>query len=79
LGELPGVGALFRTNKSKQIERELVIIATASLVQPTGDLESIPTPLDSFRSPTRFERLLFGELEGEANTPKLVGDYGYHY
>lgn len=79
LGELPGVGALFRTNKSKQIERELVIIATASLVQPTGDLESIPTPLDSFRSPTRFERLLFGELEGEANTPKLIGDYGYRY
>lgn len=79
LGELPGVGALFRTNKSKQIERELVIIATASLVQPTGDLESIPTPLDNFRSPTRFERLLFGELEGEANTPKLIGDYGYRY
>lgn len=79
LGELPGIGALFRSNKSKQIERELVIIATASLVQPTGDLESIPTPLDNFRSPTRFERLIFGELEGEANTPKLIGDYGYRY
>ncbi|MCU8555936.1 pilus assembly protein N-terminal domain-containing protein [Vibrio vulnificus] len=79
LGELPGVGALFRTNKNQQIERELVIIATASLVQPTGDIESIPTPLDHFRAPTRLERLLFGELEGHTDTPKLIGDYGYRY
>lgn len=79
LGELPGIGALFRSTKTSQIERELVIIATASLVRPVSDLESIPTPLDDFRSPTRFERFIFGEVEGASDTPKLLGEYGYRY
>lgn len=79
LGEIPGLGALFRSTKTSQIERELVIIATASLVKPVSDIESIPTPLGQFRTPTRFERLIFGDLEGAQPIPKLLGDYGYRY
>ncbi len=79
LGDIPGLGALFRTNKTNQIERELVIIATASLVKPVSDIDDIPTPLDNYRTPTRFERLFFGDIHGKEQTPRLLGDYGYQY
>ncbi|WP_087025151.1 type II and III secretion system protein family protein [Thaumasiovibrio subtropicus] len=79
LGELPVVGAFFRKTTTSMVERELVIIATATLVKPVDSIEEIASPLSDFRSPTRLERLLFGKLEGEDESPRLLGQYGHRY
>lgn len=78
LGEIPFLAPFFSTNSYTNAESELVIIATARLVQPTSDAGNIATPLDSFRAPSRFERLFFGKLANK-NETRLFGQYGYNY
>lgn len=78
LGEIPFLAPFFSTNSYTNAESELVIIATARLVQPTSDAGNIATPLDSFRAPSRFERLFFGNLVNK-NETRLFGQYGYNY
>lgn len=45
LGDIPVLGALFRSARWRRQETELVIIVTPRLVQPTRDLASLPQPL----------------------------------
>lgn len=63
LGDLPIIGALFRSVKFQNDETELVIVVTPRLVKPTdGDQVALPT--DAFVPPNPFELLMFGRLEG---------------
>ncbi|WP_269800759.1 type II and III secretion system protein family protein [Psychromonas sp. Urea-02u-13] len=78
LGEIPFLAPFFSTNSYTNAESELVIIATARLVQPTSSAGNLSSPLDSFRAPSRFERLFFGELANK-DKPRLFGQYGYNY
>jgi pilus assembly protein CpaC len=57
LGDLPILGALFRSTKFKRAETELVIIVTPYLVRPVSSQLALPT--DGYRAPNAGE-LIFG-------------------
>lgn len=64
LGEIPVLGALFRSSEFQNDVSELLIIVTPRLVKP---LVAVPTlPTDNFVPPNRTEFLLGGQLEGKA-------------
>jgi pilus assembly protein CpaC len=58
LGELPILGALFRSDAFQRQESELVVIVTPYLVGPTN--HRLATPADGFTPPTDADRYLFG-------------------
>ncbi len=65
LGEVPVLGALFRSTDYQQDRTELVFVITARLVKPIpGAGYQLPT--DKVGIPTRGEVLLGGRLEGAA-------------
>jgi pilus assembly protein CpaC len=64
LGEVPILGALFRSTDYQQDRTELVFVITAHLVKPLPPNYTLPT--DSVVPPSRTELLLGGRLEGRA-------------
>lgn len=60
VGELPVLGALFKSNDFQRGESELVIIVTPYIVQPTSSPQALQTPTDGFRPATDLDRILFG-------------------
>ena len=60
IGEVPVIGALFKSNNFQRGESELVIIVTPYLVQPVSDPADIHAPTDGFRPPNDAERVLMG-------------------
>ena len=85
LGDLPVLGALFRSSGFQKDQTELVIIITAHLVTPAkGHAYALPT--DNVIIPTERELFLYGRTEGGASYggavaevagQKLPGSYGY--
>ncbi len=81
LGDIPILGALFRSTSYTRRQSELVIIITAYLVSPTdGDLLALPT--DRMRIPTEMELFLGGKVEGSTVVRDVArqdfqGSYGY--
>jgi pilus assembly protein CpaC len=63
LGDVPVLGALFRSTDFKRKETELVIVVTAHLVKPARG-GSLALPTDGFIPPTDVDQYLLGELEG---------------
>ncbi len=59
LGDLPILGALFRSTRYRRSETELVIIVTPYLVRPVSGQLALPT--DGFRAPTDVQRVLEGQ------------------
>ncbi|MDX2027910.1 MAG: type II and III secretion system protein family protein [Alphaproteobacteria bacterium] len=55
LGDLPVLGALFRSNRYQNGQTELVIIITPYIVRPTG--EQLALPMDGLSPPSEAERL----------------------
>ena len=64
LGEIPILGALFRSSSFQKSETELVIIVTAHLVKPL-DMAKQTLPTDQYIEPDDFEFYLLGKLEGQ--------------
>jgi pilus assembly protein CpaC len=62
LGELPVLGALFRSNAFQKELSELLFVVTPRLVKPSTLPLALPT--DGFRQPTRSEFFIEGRLEG---------------
>ncbi len=60
LGDVPVVGALFRSNGWKRNQTELVIVVTPYLVQPVSESE-IKLPTDGFNTPNDLERILLNK------------------
>jgi pilus assembly protein CpaC len=60
IGELPVVGALFKSNDFQRGESELVIIVTPYLVQPVDNPADLHAPTDHFRPATDLDRILYG-------------------
>jgi pilus assembly protein CpaC len=60
IGNIPILGALFRSNSFRRNETELVIVVTPYLVKPVN-AGQITLPTDGFRSATTTERVLLGE------------------
>ncbi|WP_051305712.1 type II and III secretion system protein family protein [Desulfogranum mediterraneum] len=73
LGDIPILGALFRSTRYQKDESELVVIVTPHLVKPV-DADEIPLPTDSFQDPTPFELLMLGMLE--KNQARSAGPTG---
>jgi len=67
LGEVPVLGALFRSTDYQQDRTELVFVITAHLVKPLPPNYTLPT--DGLIPPTPVELLLGGKLEGKAVPP----------
>jgi len=88
LGDIPILGSLFQSESFQRNETELVIIATAYLVQPTSTGE-YADPVAGFEPPSDIERILSGKLarvSGKAPADlakpgglRLVGDAGFYY
>ncbi len=70
LGELPVVGALFRSTQFQTDRSELVFVITPRLVKPLPPGYKLPT--DSYVPPTRSELILNGKLEGTRRDEPLV-------
>ena len=67
LGDIPLLGALFRSSEFQSDRSELVFIVTPHLVKPLPDVPRLPT--DAYVEPTRAEFLLRGQHEGVAPAP----------
>ena len=87
IGDVPILGALFRSADYQRSQTELVIIVTAHLVTPTrGDALVLPT--DRIKPPTEKDLFLFGRTAAGTRTPRkgaagevakqdFGGSYGY--
>jgi pilus assembly protein CpaC len=76
LGDVPILGALFRSNDFRQNNSELVIIVTPYVVEPTSTAEQT-TPLDNLREPSDSDRIGFGQTPLTALRPTtLFGQNG---
>lgn len=61
LGEIPMLGALFRSDTFKRNESELVIIVTPYIVRPVSAAK-LAAPTDGLVAPTDRDRLLHGRM-----------------
>ncbi|MEP9395928.1 type II and III secretion system protein family protein [Mesorhizobium sp. KR2-14] len=84
LGQLPVIGALFRSSSYIKNETDLVIIVTPRLVRPTKPGQELANPLDKTRPANDPEFFLLGELEVSKNMIRayetgagVVGPYGH--
>ena len=64
LGEMPIIGALFRSTEFQTDRSELVFVITPRLVKPLPPDYALPT--DNYVPPTRSDMILNGKLEGSA-------------
>lgn len=60
IGDVPIVGALFRSNGWKRNQTELVIMVTPYLVQPVSESD-IKLPTDGYNTPNDLERILMNK------------------
>ncbi|MBN2741437.1 MAG: type II and III secretion system protein family protein [Rhodobacteraceae bacterium] len=87
LGDVPILGALFRSAEFERKQTELVIIVTPHLVSPVrGQALSLPT--DRVKPPTESQLFLYGKVQGKSRKPTkgpaaevakqdFSGSYGY--
>ena len=71
LGEIPVIGALFRSTDFQNDRTELVFVVTPRLVKPLPANYRLPT--DGYREPNRKELFIDGKLEG-SNKPAESSD-----
>jgi pilus assembly protein CpaC len=82
VGDIPIIGALFRSADYQRSQSELVIIVTPHLVTPTSG-QALALPTDRVRLPSEREFFLFGETSrpagaaGEVARQDFSGSYGY--
>ncbi len=86
LGDVPVLGALFRSADYRRRQTELVIIITAHLVTPTRG-EALALPTDRIRPPSETDLFLFGRIARtdrsksqaarEVAQQGFSGSYGY--
>ncbi len=83
LGDIPVLGALFRSAQFESKQTELVIIVTAHLVTPTRG-EALALPTDRVRPPSERDLFLNGRVSapttgaaGEVARQDFSGSYGY--
>lgn len=69
LGDIPVLGALFRSSEFREDQTELVIIVTPYTVKGTTDTE-LATPVDYYQPANDLERILLGKLYRETIVPE---------
>ena len=68
LGDIPLLGALFRSTEFQKDQTELLFIITPRLVKPLPADYALPT--DAYKEPSRADALLNGSLEAGKEEPK---------
>jgi pilus assembly protein CpaC len=63
LGEIPIIGALFRSSDFQNDRTELVFVVTPRLVKPLPAVGALPT--DNYKDPSRTDIFVNGKLEGK--------------
>jgi pilus assembly protein CpaC len=81
LGDIPILGALFRSTSFQKNETELIVIVTAHLVKPL-DMAKQTLPTDQYVEPDDIDFYLFGNQEGRGKTNPskgsgLEGNFGH--
>ena len=88
IGDVPVLGALFRSTRFRSNETELVILVTPYLVRPV-DEPVMALPTDGFKAPSDIERILMGRLHSAQlqpgrrgplspeGAPRLAGPVGF--
>jgi len=84
IGDIPILGALFRSSDYRREQTELVVIVTPHLVTPVAG-EALALPTDRVRIPTERELFLFGKVAagpksggaGEVARQDFSSSYGY--
>ena len=87
IGDVPVLGALFRSANYQRSQTELVIIISAHLVTPTRG-EALALPTDRIKPPTEKDLFLYGRTSAGTRTPSkgaagevakqdFTGSYGY--
>ncbi|MDB5660631.1 MAG: Type and secretion system protein precursor [Cypionkella sp.] len=83
LGDIPIIGALFRSAEYQRAQSELVIIVTPHLVSPTRG-EALALPTDRVKLPSEKDLFLFGNVAGKQKgaagdvaRQDFSGSYGY--
>lgn len=86
LGDIPVLGALFRSADFQRNQTELVVIITAHLVSPTRG-EALALPTDRVKPPSEAQLFLLGQTAsdgssvsagaGEVARQDFTGAYGY--
>ncbi len=66
LGEIPILGALFRSSEFQTDRTELMFVITPRLIKPLDVAQALPT--DNFTPPSRSEFFLGGKLEGSGRS-----------
>lgn len=69
LGDIPVLGALFRSNDFQRNQTELVIVVTPYLVSPVAAGTPIAVPTDDVRIPSDLERLLYSRVAAQRGVP----------
>ncbi|MCK8785751.1 type II and III secretion system protein family protein [Roseomonas sp. NAR14] len=80
IGEVPVLGALFRSDRYQRNETELVIIVTPYLVRPVGGPDALAAPTDGYVPPSDVERILLLRQIGRGGQPprgRLPGNVGF--
>jgi pilus assembly protein CpaC len=80
LGDIPILGALFRSDSFQRAETELVIIVTPYIVRPVSDPKALHTPVDAYKAPNDLERILQLRQLGGAGYPdgrRIPADAGF--
>ena len=73
IGDVPVLGALFRSASYQKKETDLAIIVTPRLVRPTRPGDLIATPLDSTQPPNDVDFFLMGKPDVSQAVAKLSG------
>ena len=84
IGQIPVLGALFRSTAFQKQETDLVILVTPRLVRPSSQNEPLVSPLDGARSSNDVELFLLGMLEVNKDMIRsfvdgtgIIGPYGH--
>ncbi len=65
LGEVPIIGNLFRSTRYQKGDTELLVLVTASLVEPSSTTEKLHLPGDLHITPNDWELYAKGQIEGK--------------
>ena len=76
LGDIPILGALFRSSEYQREQSELVIVITAHLVNPQRG-RALALPTDRVRLPTEADLFLRGRTEGRSRAVEEIGRQGF--
>lgn len=82
LGDLPILGALFRSVDYQNSKTELVIVVTPYIVEPIDDPQEIIMPTDGLRFAKLLDMILFQKINdptGVSPCPALIGNAGFYF